>query len=32
MRLSKMKMITGCCVLLLAGLLVSPAISYSDIY
>ena len=30
MRLSKMKMITGCCVLLLAGLLVSPAISYSD--
>jgi hypothetical protein len=29
MRLSKMKMITGCCVLLLAGLLVSPAISYS---
>ncbi len=30
MRLSKTKMITGCCVLLLAGLLVSPAISYSD--
>ena len=30
MRLSKMKMITGCCVLLLAGLLISPAISYSD--
>lgn len=29
MRLSKMKMITGCCVLLLSGLLVSPAISYS---
>jgi hypothetical protein len=30
MRLSEMKMITGCCVLLLAGLLLSPAISYSD--
>jgi hypothetical protein len=30
MRLSKMKMITGCCVLLLAGLLISPAISYSE--
>ena len=29
MRLSKMKMITGCCVLLLVGLLVSPATSYS---
>ncbi len=32
MRLSRTKMITGCCVLLLAGLLVSPAISYSDDY
>jgi len=32
MRLSKTKMITGCCVLLLVGLLVSPAISYSDDY
>jgi len=30
MKLSRTKMITGCCVLLLAGLLVSPAISYSD--
>ena len=29
MRLSKMKMITGCCVLLLAGLFLSPTISYS---
>lgn len=30
MRLSRTKMITGCCVLLLVGLLVSPATSYSD--
>ena len=30
MKLSRTKMITGCCVLLLVGLLVSPAISYSD--
>ena len=30
MKLSKMKMITGCCALLLAGLLISPATSYSD--
>lgn len=30
MKLSKMKLITGCCVLLLAGLLLSPAISYSE--
>ncbi len=29
MKLSRTKMITGCCVLLLAGLLVSPAISHS---
>jgi hypothetical protein len=30
MKLSRTKMITGCCVLLLVGLLISPAISYSD--
>jgi hypothetical protein len=30
MKLSRTKMITGCCVLLLVGLLVSPAISYSE--
>jgi len=29
MMLSKTKMITGCCVLLLVGLLVSPATSFS---
>lgn len=30
MRLSKMKRMTGCCMLLLAGLLISPATSYSE--
>jgi hypothetical protein len=30
MKLSRTKMITGCCVLLLARLLISPAISYSE--